>query len=79
MVRSGARSRCSGGRVATQPPQAPWTDHVGRPYAGATAVVVTGTFDNWAKTIRLEKTADDDYFSKRVELVLGGKILYKVR
>lgn len=37
---------------------------------------MTGTFDNWQKTVKLEKHVDA--FSKTVDLPLE-KILYKVR
>jgi len=39
---------------------------------------VTGTFDNWGKTHKLQQTGQT--FSKRVTLpATGQKILYKVR
>lgn len=39
---------------------------------------MTGTFDNWTKSVRLEK--EGDVFSKTVELKEPeGKIYYKVR
>jgi hypothetical protein len=38
--------------------------------------VVTGSFDNWARSIRLDKTGDG--FAKSVSLPLDQKILYKV-
>lgn len=41
----------------------------------ADEVYVTGTFDDWAKSIKLEKV--DSGFAKKVELPLGQKILYK--
>jgi hypothetical protein len=48
----------------------------GRPYPGASSVLVTGSFDNWKKTVELEKVGD--VFEKRVELAMDKKILYKV-
>lgn len=39
-------------------------------------VYVTGTFDDWAKSVKLEKEAGG--FAKRVELPLGHDISYKV-
>lgn len=45
-----------------------------RPHA-AQEVYVTGTFDNWQKTVKLEKHAKD--FHKTVDLP-AEKILYKV-
>lgn len=48
-----------------------------RPHA-AKEVYVTGTFDNWAKTEKLEKV-DAGHFEKTVELKKADeKILYKV-
>ena len=39
---------------------------------------MTGTFDDWAKSVKLEKKGD--YFEKLVELPLSKeKIYYKVR
>lgn len=39
---------------------------------------VTGTFDNWTKSVRLEKVGD--VFEKEVELPpLSEKVYYKVR
>lgn len=38
---------------------------------------MTGTFDDWAKSVKLDKEGDG--FAKRVELPLGQKISYKVR
>jgi hypothetical protein len=44
----------------------------------AEEVYVTGTFDNWTKSVRLEK--EGDVFSKTVDLKEPeGKIYYKVR
>jgi hypothetical protein len=44
----------------------------------ADEVYVTGTFDNWTKSVRLEK--EGDIFSKTVDLKEPeGKIYYKVR
>ncbi|KAL2047778.1 hypothetical protein ABVK25_011328 [Lepraria finkii] len=44
----------------------------------ASEVYVTGTFDDWAKSVKLEKKGD--YFEKLVELPLSKeKIYYKVR
>jgi len=49
-----------------------------RPHA-ADEVYVTGTFDNWAKTEKLEKV-DAGHFEKVVQLnKVDEKILYKVR
>lgn len=42
----------------------------------ADEVYVTGTFDDWAKSIKLDK--EDGRFAKRVQLPLDQKILYKV-
>ncbi len=47
-----------------------------RPYPGANAVEVTGSFDNWSRSIRLDKTAEG--FAKSVELPLDQKVIYKV-
>jgi hypothetical protein len=48
-----------------------------RPHA-AKEVYVTGTFDNWAKTEKLEKV-DAGHFEKTVDLnKVDEKILYKV-
>ncbi|KAL8950085.1 MAG: hypothetical protein Q9222_003849 [Ikaeria aurantiellina] len=41
----------------------------------ANEVYVTGTFDDWAKSVKLDK--DGASFEKKVELPLGQKILYK--
>lgn len=38
---------------------------------------MTGIFDDWAKSVKLDK--EEDGFAKRVELPLGQKISYKVR
>ncbi|KAL8755346.1 MAG: hypothetical protein Q9199_003696 [Rusavskia elegans] len=38
-------------------------------------VYVTGIFDDWAKSVKLDK--EEDGFAKRVELPLGQKISYK--
>lgn len=44
----------------------------------ADEVYVTGTFDNWTKSVQLEKKGD--VFSKTVDLKEPeGKIYYKVR
>ena len=44
----------------------------------ATEVYVTGTFDDWARSVKLEKKAN--YFEKLVELSAANeKITYKVR
>ncbi len=44
----------------------------------ASQVYVTGTFDDWARSVKLEKKADR--FEKIVELPLANeKIYYKVR
>lgn len=45
------------------------------PYPG-TEVYVTGTFDNWAQSVKLDLT--DNGFSKKVELPDNEKIHYKV-
>lgn len=42
----------------------------------AIEVYVTGTFDDWGKSVKLEKEAGG--FVKRVDLPLGEKIYYKV-
>lgn len=42
----------------------------------ADEVYVTGTFDDWAKSVKLEK--EDGVFVKQVELPLGQTISYKV-
>ena len=45
---------------------------------GGSEVYVTGTFDNWAKSQKLNKT--DHGFEKHVRLEkIDEKILYKVR
>ncbi|KAL8713987.1 MAG: hypothetical protein Q9220_002133 [cf. Caloplaca sp. 1 TL-2023] len=41
----------------------------------ANEVYVTGTFDDWAKSVRLDKHGGS--FEKKVELPLGQKIVYK--
>lgn len=46
-----------------------------RPY-NANEVFVTGTFDDWGKTVRLDRVGD--IFSKEVSLPAGEKIYYKV-
>jgi hypothetical protein len=38
--------------------------------------VVTGSFDNWSGSVRLDRT--DEGFAKSVSLPLGQKVLYKV-
>jgi hypothetical protein len=38
--------------------------------------VVTGSFDNWTRSVQLDKTADG--FAKSVPLPLGQNVLYKV-
>lgn len=44
----------------------------------ATEVYVTGTFDDWARSVKLEKKGD--HFEKLVELPLANEnIYYKVR
>lgn len=44
----------------------------------ANEVYVTGTFDNWSRSVKLEKTADGA-FSKEVELPdTNAKVHYKV-
>jgi Glycogen recognition site of AMP-activated protein kinase len=43
----------------------------------ANDVFVTGTFDDWNKTVKLDK--EGDVFSKNVDLPKAEKILYKVR
>lgn len=44
----------------------------------ASEVYVTGTFDDWARSVKLEKKATS--FEKRVELPTADeKIYYKVR
>ncbi|KAL8651917.1 MAG: hypothetical protein Q9226_004488 [Calogaya cf. arnoldii] len=40
-------------------------------------VYVTGTFDDWAKSVKLDKVKEGDEFAKRVELPLGQNISYK--
>lgn len=42
----------------------------------ADEVYVTGTFDDWAKSVKLVKEGGG--FAKRVELPRGEKIVYKV-
>lgn len=49
-----------------------------RPHAAADEVIVTGTFDNWAKSIKLDKKAWAH--EKTVEIPdTKDEILYKVR
>ncbi|KAL8848708.1 MAG: hypothetical protein Q9221_006252 [Calogaya cf. arnoldii] len=43
----------------------------------AAEVYVTGTFDDWAKSVKLDKVEEGDGFAKRVELPLGQNISYK--
>lgn len=45
-----------------------------RPY-NANEVFVTGTFDDWGKTVRLDRVGD--IFSKRVSLPTDKRIHYK--
>ena len=40
-------------------------------------VIVTGTFDDWTKSVKLEKNGDT--WEKTVELPADKKVLYKVR
>lgn len=47
-----------------------------RPY-NADEVFVTGTFDDWGKTVKLERVGD--IFSKKVTISPVQKIHYKVR
>lgn len=46
-----------------------------RPY-NANEVFVTGTFDDWGKTVRLDRVGE--IFSKEVSLPAGEKVCYKV-
>jgi hypothetical protein len=43
----------------------------------AKEVFVTGTFDDWTQSVKLEKKGD--IFEKTVELPADKKVLYKVR
>ncbi|ANZ73561.1 BA75_00577T0 [Komagataella pastoris] len=52
-----------------------YTNRVFRPDSQAKNVYVTGTFDNWSKTIALKKK--DDVFTATVPLNLGSKIVFK--
>ena len=45
-----------------------------RPY-DANEVFVTGTFDDWGKTVKLDRVGDS--FAKEVDLPTGEKIQYK--
>jgi hypothetical protein len=48
-----------------------------REHPDAKDVHVTGTFDDWSKSVKLDKKGD--IFEKTVELPLDKKVLYKVR
>jgi Glycogen recognition site of AMP-activated protein kinase len=48
-----------------------------REHPDANEVHVTGTFDDWSKSVKLDKKGD--IFEKTVELPLDKKVLYKVR
>jgi hypothetical protein len=48
-----------------------------REHPEASEVFVTGTFDDWGQTEKLEKKGD--FFEKDVQLPNKDKILYKVR
>lgn len=49
-----------------------------REHPDAEEVFVTGTFDNWTKSVKLEKKGD--IFEKKVDLKdASKKIYYKVR
>jgi Glycogen recognition site of AMP-activated protein kinase len=51
---------------------------VARPHLEASEVFVTGTFDDWGKTEKLDKVGDT--FEKEVQLPdASKKIFYKVR
>lgn len=52
-----------------------YTNRVLRPDSEAKNVYVTGTFDNWSKSIALKKK--DDLFTATVPLNLGSKIVFK--
>lgn len=51
-------------------------DHASTRDHPADEVYVTGTFDDWGKSVKLEK--EDGVFVKQVELPLGQTISYKV-
>lgn len=54
------------------------TQFLSREHPDAEEVFVTGTFDNWTKSVKLEKKGD--VFEKTVELEnTSDKIYYKVR
>jgi hypothetical protein len=53
------------------------TDMPNREHPEASEVFVTGTFDDWGKTQKLDKV--DGIFQKTVDLDGKEKILYKVR
>lgn len=54
------------------------TQLLSREHPDAEEVFVTGTFDNWTKSVKLEKKGD--VFEKTVELEnTSDKIYYKVR
>lgn len=64
----------------TQPYQLPWIADPGsshsRPY-NANEVFVTGTFDDWGRTVKLDQKGD--VFEKEVDIpVTGEKVHYKV-
>ncbi|KAF2426313.1 carbohydrate-binding module family 48 protein, partial [Tothia fuscella] len=44
-------------------------------HAGASEVYATGTFDDWSKTVKLEKVGEA--FEKTVDLPTGEKIFYR--
>jgi 1,4-alpha-glucan branching enzyme len=66
----------SSGAHIFQPKHSALSDCCYRAHPEASEVYVTGDFDDWQKSVKLEKNGD--IFEKTVELPLGKKILYKV-
>jgi len=54
-------------------------DTDGRTNDDAQEVFVTGTFDNWSRTVKLEKHPQSGVLQKQVSLPLTDKVIYKVR
>jgi hypothetical protein len=66
-----------GENVSPDVTQHTYIDHTFRwDHPEATEVFVTGTFDDWGKTVRLDKNLNDT-FSKTVEIMISEKVYYK--
>jgi hypothetical protein len=74
MVRDWTRQACAA--ILRYLAQAP-ADALHREHPEASEVFVTGTFDDWGKTQRLDKQASG-FFEKTVALPSKDKVLYKV-